>query len=275
MARIESPRIRLHGGATLIVLAALAGCATPPAEQAPSAAATAAAAPARAADDVSAVRRCVDNLLLDSGMREVSLVVDQVSDATRPGDTSAREALVSVLSDMTQRSRTVRVVAPGTVAGTTPAPQYALRGTLRAEGGGAALGLDLTLLSARDMSVVAGTASHNVVNVIAPGAGRAARAASSCASSARRSAMAAATPAAATRALLELARPRRSVALAKVAVLELLRRGRRRCGGRRRDPGLVRHAWPRGRPRSSASSRRGCAIAGCTTGRSTAPSTRR
>jgi len=199
MARIESPRTRLREGATLVVLAVLTGCATPPTAQAPSAAAAAAAAPARTTGDVTAVRRCVDNLLLDSGMREVSLVVDQVADASRPGDTTAREALVSVLSDMTQRSRTVRVVAPG-AAGAAPAHQYALRGALRAEG--TVLGLDLTLLSAGDLSVVAGAASHNVVNMIAPAGGHEGRV--ELRKFGAPLSMSAATPAAATRALLEL-----------------------------------------------------------------------
>lgn len=200
MARIENTRTRLPAGITPLLLAAIAsftGCATPAAVPTPTAAV---AAPARVADDVSAVRRCVDNLLLDSGMREVSLVVDQVADAARPGDTGAREALVSVLSDMTQRSRTVRVVAPGAAGSTAAAPQYALRGTLRADG--STLGLDLTLLSARDLSVVAGTASHNVVNVIAPAGGAEGRV--ELRKFGTPFSMAAPTAAAATRALLEL-----------------------------------------------------------------------
>jgi hypothetical protein len=94
----------------------------------------------------------------------------------------------------------VRVVAPGAAGSTVAAPQYALRGTLRADG--AALGLDLTLLSARDLSVVAGTASHNVVNVIAPAGGNEGRV--ELRKFGTPFSMAAPTPAAATRALLEL-----------------------------------------------------------------------
>jgi len=79
------------------------------------------------------------------------------------------------VSDMTQRSRAVRLVASNADWGQTVAvmnqaqkrdpyavaPQFALRGTLRSLDGGRAIGLDLTLLATQDMSVVPGIASQN------------------------------------------------------------------------------------------------------------------
>lgn len=152
--------------ASLATLVLLGGCATVP--EAPAAAP--AATPARVSDDFAAVRRCVDHLLLDHGAPALSLVVDDVPDATRPGDAASREMLVAALSDMTQRSRALRVVGSRDA---TPAPQYALRGTIRPEAaGGTVLGLDLTLMAGRDMSVVPGAGSHNVVTVVPAGNGR-------------------------------------------------------------------------------------------------------
>lgn len=166
----SSDRSRLHRTrwldpalvtATLALLAALAlmsGCAATAPVVPPVAAA------ARVSDDFGGVRRCVDNLLLDHGIREVSIAVDELSDSARPGS-GARELLVSALSDMTQRSRALRVV------GGRDGAQYLLRGAIRPEGA-SGLGLDLTLLSGRDTSVVPGTASHNSVAVLAPAADR-------------------------------------------------------------------------------------------------------
>jgi hypothetical protein len=160
----------------LATLAALAGCAaTTPVAPTAVAAAPAVGPAARIADDVVAVRRCIDNQLLDSGQHDLSLVVDQVADPSRPADATARDLLTSVLAGMTPRSRAVRVVSPGAdSAGAVP--RFAMRGSVRFDGGGGdALGLDLAVLSARDLSVVPGTASHSVARWTAPAAGAAGR----------------------------------------------------------------------------------------------------
>jgi len=162
---------------SLLAITALAACAT----QAPAPAAKTAAAhvpPAAAARviaDVPAMRRCMDNLLADHGMRDVPVRVEQLADATSRNDASAGDLLVSAVSDMMQRSRAVRVVASD--QGTASA-QYVLRGAIRPVESGAAtapaatvVGVDLTLFSAHDMSVVPGTASRNVMTVPRASAG--------------------------------------------------------------------------------------------------------
>jgi hypothetical protein len=126
----------------------LSGCAVPPVRLPDS-------APARVIGDVAAVRRCVGDLLVDYGARDLSLAVEPV--ATAPTDAGAKDMLGAALSEIGQRSGEVRVVAAGAAA--ADAPKYLLRAAVRSTS--AAVDLDLTLLTARDMSVVPGTASTN------------------------------------------------------------------------------------------------------------------
>jgi hypothetical protein len=87
--------------------------------------------------------------------------------------------LVTAVSDMTQRSRAVRLVASNAEWGQTVAlmnqaqkrdpyavaPQFALRGTLRSLDSGRTISLDLMLLTTQDMSVVPGTATQNAASL--------------------------------------------------------------------------------------------------------------
>jgi hypothetical protein len=162
--------------ATLGVVA-VAGCAQQQQAAAPDAAARAAAppaAPARNETDFASLRRCMDNLLLDYGTRDISVTVDDFTDA------GTRETLLAAVSDMTQRSRAIRLVAAGRPRGESlaVAPLYTLRGVLRnqpATPGNtttSVLTLDLTLLSTQDLSVVPGTVSRNAVTLVMSPDGR-------------------------------------------------------------------------------------------------------
>lgn len=161
----------------LLAITALAACATQ--APAPAAKTTGAqvgpAAAARVIADLPAMRRCMDNLLADHGMRDVPVRVEPLADAASRSDAGATDLLVSAVSDMTQRSRAIRVVAPD--PGTASA-QYVLRGAIRPVESGTSpgpaatvIGVDLTLFSARDMSVVPGTASRNVMTLPRTAAG--------------------------------------------------------------------------------------------------------
>ena len=120
--------------------------------------------------------RCMDTLLLDHGVRDLSVIVEDLADPSQQkAQAGTKEMLVTAVSDMTQRSRAVRLVASNAEWGQTVAvmnqaqkrdpyavaPQFALRGTLRSLDGGRAISLDLTLLTTQDMSVVPGTATQN------------------------------------------------------------------------------------------------------------------
>lgn len=156
------------------------------AEAAPPAQPAAARAPARAIGNFSGALRCMDTLLLDYGTRDVSVIVEELEDKTR-GSAVTKEMLVAVVSDMTQRSRAIRLVASGKEWGNTVThmsqalkrapltvvPQYALRGTIsqiegvsagRADAASAGvLTIDLTMLTTQDLSVVPGVATRNSV----------------------------------------------------------------------------------------------------------------
>jgi peptidoglycan hydrolase-like protein with peptidoglycan-binding domain len=166
-------------------LAALAGCATTDAQRAPAPASQ--GRPVTAAASItgfSAALRCMDGLLADYGARDISVIVEDFADPAQRTKANTRELLIAAVSDMTQRSRAIRLVASGKDWGNTVnylaesakrdstavVPQYALRGTLSQNDSGATsvLSVDLSMLSTQDMSVVPGIATRNSA-VLTPG----------------------------------------------------------------------------------------------------------
>jgi hypothetical protein len=169
--------------ATLVAaLLALTGCVAtaPTVAEKPIPAATAAPA-----SGFAAALRCMDVLLLDHGARDLSVMVEQPADPAQRRAPGTRELLMTALSDMTQRSRAIRVVAADAAAGGQAkadihamAPQYVLRGTMRqiegapllraadaasAAGATSVIGIDIALLNSQDMSLVPGTSTLNVL----------------------------------------------------------------------------------------------------------------
>ncbi|HSB22257.1 MAG TPA: DUF4384 domain-containing protein [Burkholderiaceae bacterium] len=149
--------------AGLLAACATTGEATSPASAPP----TSAFAPAL---------RCMDTTLLDHGVRDLSVIIEDLADPSqRKAQAGTKDMLVTAVSDMTQRSRAIRLVASDAEWGQTVAaasqaqkreayavtPQFALRGTLRTLDGGRTVALDLTLLTTQDMSVVPGAATQN------------------------------------------------------------------------------------------------------------------
>ncbi|MCG3189546.1 MAG: hypothetical protein LKCHEGNO_01982 [Burkholderiaceae bacterium] len=114
--------------------------------------------------------RCMDGLLLDHGVRDVSVSIESAEPSQRNARHDAGGMLIAAISDMTQRSRAIRLVAADAQAGAAAqaplratyavAPQYTLRGALRGVDGGGTVGIDLALLLTQDMSVVPGSATH-------------------------------------------------------------------------------------------------------------------
>jgi hypothetical protein len=120
--------------------------------------------------------RCMDTTLLDHGVRDLSVIIEDLADPSqRKAQAGTKDMMVTAVSDMTQRSRAIRLVASDAEWGQTVAavsqaqkrepyavtPQFALRGTLRTLDGGRTVALDLTLLTTQDMSVVPGAATQN------------------------------------------------------------------------------------------------------------------
>lgn len=181
-------------------LAALAGCSTTePQRAAAEPRASTAPAPAPAAAPTASANfapalRCMDTLLLDYGVRDITVMVDDLADPAK-GATGAKDMLVAVVASMTQRSRAIRVIASGKEWGNTAntmaalkreqfavAPQFALRGALSLQDNqttrrgnetvaSASLGIDLTLLTTQDFSVVPGVASRNTAILTKHGRG--------------------------------------------------------------------------------------------------------
>lgn len=168
-------------------------------------------APYRSITNFSEGLRCMDNQLLDYGVRDVSVIVEDIVDETKKVNAGTKEMLISSISDMTRRSRAIKPIAYGKDSGNTigflfqaqqrdhyaVVPPFGIRGAItqfddavvrkNLDGGisvspylsvGAAntatasvVGLDLSVLSTQDLSIVAGTSSRNQVIVLKEGQG--------------------------------------------------------------------------------------------------------
>jgi hypothetical protein len=68
----------------------------------------------RAITNFSPALRCMDDLMFRSGTRDVTLMMEELKDATQKVPVSARDMMTSAVSDMTRRSRAVRLSVFGT-----------------------------------------------------------------------------------------------------------------------------------------------------------------
>jgi len=175
------PSIRLLFPLSL-AFAVLMGCSTVETKR-PNEPAAPQSAPVQPITDLSPALRCMDTLLQDYGAHDISVLVEDMTDQTKGAGANTKDLLTSVLTDMTQRSRAIRVFSAGKDLDSQPVkPQFALRGTVsqldnqnvRHDGAdtlASVLGLDLTLLATQDMSVVPGTASRNSIVLFRQGKG--------------------------------------------------------------------------------------------------------
>jgi hypothetical protein len=168
-------------------------------------------APYRAITNFSAALRCMDNTMIVYGVRDTSMLVEELADQTKKVNAGTRDMLISAVSDMTKRSRGIRLIAFGRDSGNlvdmleaagskTPyatIPQFDIKGSISqfdenvakktAEAGFAisdyfsagyaksanatVLGIDLSVLDTSDMSVVPGVTSRNAVIIFKQGKG--------------------------------------------------------------------------------------------------------
>jgi hypothetical protein len=98
----------------LAVVAILAGCATnkPLVDQQPKPIGPS-ATPQRNLTHFAQGLRCMDDTLLRFGIRDVSMMIEEMQDNSRKLGAGTRDMMVSAISDMTRRSRGVRLVTFG------------------------------------------------------------------------------------------------------------------------------------------------------------------
>jgi len=167
-------------------------------------------APQRTITNFSPALRCMDALMIDYGIYDVSMLVEDIRDSTKKVKAGAKDMLISAISEMTRRSHAIRLIAFGNDSGNlvsflasanqnTPyavVPQYDLRGSITqldksvaakdvSAGinistfgiGGAktanasVLALDLAVISTKDYSVIPGVVSKNTIVIFKEGKG--------------------------------------------------------------------------------------------------------
>lgn len=133
--------------AALAAAATLAGCATAPAPRQAQEVRTQANPADRAQRSVThftPALRCMDELMFRVGTRDLTLMMEEMRDSTQKVPVSTRDMMTSAVSDMTRRSRAVRLSAFGSDQGNlmqllqqaqrndvfTVLPQYSLRGSV-------------------------------------------------------------------------------------------------------------------------------------------------
>jgi Domain of unknown function (DUF4384) len=169
------------------------------------------APPFRSITGFSAGLRCMDNLMIDYGIRDVSMLVEDIFDQTKKVNAGTRDMLITAVSDMTRRSRAIRINAFGRDATNVISylaqaqrqspydviPQFDIKGSvsqfdeqvirntqdlgasfrpflnlgLSRDAATNILGLDLSVLSTADMSVLSGVTSRNSVVILKAGKG--------------------------------------------------------------------------------------------------------
>lgn len=168
------------------------------------------AAPTRTITSFSGAMRCMDTQMIEYGVYDVSMLVEDLKDATKKVKVGAKDMLISAISEMTRRSHAIRLVAFGSDSGNLVSflasanetgayaiiPQYDIRGSISQMDksiaakdikaglniGGAGIGgaktanasvlaLDLAVIQTKDYSVLPGVVSKNTVVIYKSGEG--------------------------------------------------------------------------------------------------------
>lgn len=201
--------------AAFCAVAALAGCAGQVKQETLEAANAVRtgpeAPPFKTITSFSSALRCMDNQMITFGVRDVSVLVEELADQTKKVNAGTRDMLISAVSEMTKRSRAIRLVAYGQDSGNligflqaaerksayAVIPQFDIKGSISqfdesiakkestfglsfgellsygraATGAATVLGIDLTVLNTEDLSVVPGVTSRNGVLIFKQGKG--------------------------------------------------------------------------------------------------------
>src|SRR5207249_272480 len=97
------------------LLSVLAGCAVTSDRfaQAQVAPGNPSATPRKTITNFTDSLRCIDDLMLRFGTRDVSVMLEEMEDKTGKVGGGTRDMMVSAISDMTRRSRAIKLVAFG------------------------------------------------------------------------------------------------------------------------------------------------------------------
>ncbi|MFO1381183.1 MAG: DUF4384 domain-containing protein [Chitinivorax sp.] len=155
--------------------------------------------------------RCMDSMYITYGVKNVSMLVEDLRDETKKINAATKDMLISAVSDMTRRSRAVKLIAfsegdsqnlvgfmskAQSSSAYATMPDYDIRGSVSqfddslvkkqgdagfnipwfGMGGaksasGSILGLDLSVISTKDMSLIPGVTSKNSILVMKEGTG--------------------------------------------------------------------------------------------------------
>lgn len=170
--------------------------------------------PARSVTSFADALACMDRTFVDYGIRDVSVLVEDITDQTKKVNAGTKDMLISAVSDMTRRSRAIKLIAFGQDSGNLISflqqaerksvyqviPQYDIKGSItqwdenviqnqRDLGLGfdsdafglnvgaardvaaSILGLDLSMLSTADLSLLNGVTARNSIIVFKEGKG--------------------------------------------------------------------------------------------------------
>jgi len=167
-------------------------------------------APYRSVTNFTSTVRCMDSLLGNYGVKGISVLVEDLDDATKKVSVGTRDMLLSTMSEMTRRSRAIKFIAYGgdqknivgfmasaeVKSAFTSVPQYDIRGSISqfddnvvkqtediglgsefltigksSSATAKILGLDLSVINTSDLSLVPGVHSTNAVAIFAQGDG--------------------------------------------------------------------------------------------------------
>lgn len=168
------------------------------------------ATPHRSITNFASGLRCMDNMMIDYGIKDISMLVEDLEDQTSKVNAGTKDMLITAVSSMTRRSRAVKLIpfgndsgnlisflgAAGSQSAYNVIPQYDIRGSIsqldssvvRKQAGGSVaaskwglgasastagsiLGIDLSVLSTEDLSVLPGVTSSNAVVLFKSGKG--------------------------------------------------------------------------------------------------------
>ncbi len=101
-------------------------------------------APFRAITNFSQALRCMDSLMIEYGVFDISMLVEDLKDSTSKVKAGAKDMLISSVSEMTRRSHAIRLIAFGSDSGNLVSflasanetgaysivPQYDIRGSI-------------------------------------------------------------------------------------------------------------------------------------------------